>query len=166
LRFHALRRSPLRRLLSDYGYCYPKCYHYPQPIARPRCHRPLARRSRSSSSRSLRVASTPSTLKGSLRGRTKPHSRTLNKIARGLGVSPDDFSDDLTVEGERRARLAGNTFHCRVDQLMSNGIANYLWDASIYSIGDRTAESRQVPSPSPNREVACANTLGSVESHP
>ncbi len=62
------------------------------------------------------------TVKGILSGRTKPHARTLNRIATGLGVSTDEFFAAITVEAERRAkRDAQDDIHAKVDELLANG---------------------------------------------
>lgn len=55
------------------------------------------------------------TIKVLLRGRSKPHSRTLHRLAAGLGVSPDEFFK--AVEEQR----ADEAIHKRVDELLANG---------------------------------------------
>jgi len=68
-------------------------------------------------------------IKGILSGRTKPHARTLNRMAAGLGVSPDEFLVAITMETERRARrYADNGIHARVEELLANGHREFLTD--------------------------------------
>jgi transcriptional regulator with XRE-family HTH domain len=100
------------------------------------------------------------TVKELLRGRNKPHPRTLHRLAAGLGVSADEFFWPCPEPGGSSPEFTNREIRKKVDQLLSSDQRKLLIE--LVEILSRCSTESMAPecSAKPQKCQSCASAAG------